>query len=193
MRDGFQFGFEGLTAVEEDDLKAMTRRVAELAKASAAGSIGNRAKWFGALANSALVTEALKTMDKYINQQCVRLTFVRKHVGQIIDAVPAEAEDYGQVIPNIMTTTANFKQTAPHVSKGLRIFAMNEIIDAIKDNDRKEKINYIYHEISHKVLDTVDFRYGEEDCIRLAQRHPKSAVRNADNFGYYIAELDALV
>jgi hypothetical protein len=52
-----------------------------------------------------------------------------------------------------------------------------------------EKLNYVYHEITHKVLDTVDFKYGEKSCEKLAIDHPKRAVRNADNWGYYIAKI----
>jgi hypothetical protein len=182
-----------LTKAEEADLQAMLLRVAALAKAAAEKSIGDRVKWFGTLATNAVLSEGLKTMSTYINEKCVRLTFVRKHSGQIIDEVPAEDSDYGQVIPNVSTTIANFVRSAPHVSSGLRIYAMNEIVDAIANNDRKEKLNYIYHEISHKVLGTVDFKYGEGSCKKLAKDKPKSALRNADNWGYYIAELDAVV
>ena len=193
MHKDFKFGFEGLTQDEEDALKATTARVAALAAAAAKSSIGDRVKWFGSLANNAIVSEGLKTMSTYINEKCTRLTYVRKHTGQIIDQVKADPDDYGQVIPNISTTVANFVRSAPHVTAGLRIFAMNEIINAITNDDEQEKINYVYHEISHKVLDTVDYKYGEDDCKALAKKTPTQAVRNADNWGYYIAELDNIV
>ena len=189
----FKLAFEGLSQAEQTDLTAIVARVAALSKAAADGTIGNRTTWFGSLHSSAVVSEGLKTLSKYINEKCLRLTFVRKHTGQIVDQVAAEVSDYGQVLPNINQTIANFVRSAPHVSSGLRIYAMNEIVDAIATNDRKEKLNYVYHEITHKVLDTVDYEYGESSCKKLATDDPKSAIRNADNWGYYLAELDSVV
>ena len=185
----FQVAGEGLTDAEVNELKKVCAKVCGRAHAAATTSAGDKRKWFGSKANSPEVTEGLKTMDKYLNVQCTRITFARKNTGQIVDQVAANASDYGQVLPNVMQTVANFRKSAKHTSSGLRIFAMNEIIEAIKNNDELEKVNYVYHEVSHKVLDTVDFKYGEDDCKRLANRHPALAVRNADNWGYYIGEM----
>ncbi|HEX5438655.1 MAG TPA: M35 family metallo-endopeptidase [Gemmatimonadaceae bacterium] len=184
----FKVRGEGLTATQLGELTSVCTRVAALAKAAHDGA-GNRAKWFGTLADSPFVMEGLRIMDEYLNTKCVGITFVRKMTGQIVDQVSAEASDYGQVLPNVFTTTVNFRETPRHVSSGLRIYAMNEIIAAIDNDDQLEQANYVYHEVSHKVLDTVDFRYGQSSCQRLARRHPRSAVRNADNWGYLIGEM----
>jgi hypothetical protein len=185
----FEVKGEGLTDEQVAELTNVCTTVCRLAHDAATNNVGNKVKWFGALANSGVVSEGLKTMDKYLNNQCVRITFVRKNTGQIVDQVPAEASDYGQVLPNIMTTTANFRKTPKHTSSGLRIFAMNEIVNAIASGDKLEKVNYVYHEVSHKVLDTVDYKYGKASCKKLAINKPNRAVRNADNWGYYIAEM----
>jgi hypothetical protein len=42
-----------------------------------------------------------------------------------------------------MQTTANFQKSAKHTSSGLHVFAMNEIIHAIDNNDQLEKLNYV--------------------------------------------------
>src|SRR5262249_42101785 len=131
----------------------------------------------------------LRTMDNYLNKQCLQLTFVRKNTGQIIDSVQAENSDYGQVLPNVFQTTVNFQKTKKHVSSGLRTFAMNELIRPIATGDIKEQLNYVYHEVSHKVLDTVDFKYGKSSCKSLAINKPERAIRNADNYGYFICEV----
>jgi uncharacterized phage infection (PIP) family protein YhgE len=178
---------EGLTADQIAELKSICAEVAQLAHKAATTAVGDRAKWFGKMANSKDVTDGLKRMDEYLDRQCIQLNFVRKNTGQIVDQVPAEDSDYGQVIPNIAQTTAQFRKAPAHVSSGLRIFAMNEIINAIKNNDRVEKLNYVYHEISHKVLGTVDYKYGASACEKLALDAPGQAVRNADNWGYFIA------
>ena len=180
---------EGLSEAEVTELRNICATVCTLAHRAATENVGNKVKWFGAMANSNAVSDGLKTMDEYLNKKCTRITFVRKNTGQIIDQVPAESSDYGQVIPNVMQTTAFFQKTAKHTSSGLRIFAMNEIIDAITNNDQVEKVNYVYHEVSHKVLDTVDFKYGTSACKTLAINSPAKAVRNADNWGYYIAKI----
>lgn len=185
----FTVSGEGLSNAEVAELTNICAAVCALAHRAATENVGDKVKWFGAMANSAAVTDGLKTMDQYLNKQCSRITFVRKNTGQIVDQVAAESSDYGQVIPNVMQTTANFQKSAKHTSSGLRIFAMNEIIDAITNNDQVEKLNYVYHEVSHKVLDTVDFKYGTTDCKALAINKPARAVRNADNWGYYIAKI----
>jgi len=175
---------EGLSDAQLTELTNICARVCALAHRAATTNVGNKAKWFGTEANSEAVTKGLTIMDEYLNKKCVRITFVRKNTGQIIDQVAAEGSDYGQVIPNVMQTTANFQKSAKHTSSGLRIFAMNEIINAINNNDQLEKLNYVYHEVTHKVLDTVDYRYGQGPCKTLAANHPTYAVRNADNWGY---------
>jgi len=180
---------EGLSEAEVTELRNICATICTLAHRAATENVGNKVKWFGTMANSSAVRDGLKTMDDYLNKKCTRITFARKNTGQIVDQVAAESSDYGQVIPNVMQTTAFFQKTAMHTSSGLRIFAMNEIIDAIATNDQVEKLNYVYHEVSHKVLDTVDFKYGTTACKNLAINNPGRAVRNADNWGYYIAKI----
>jgi len=186
----FEVKGEGLTNTEVDALRDICTKVCGLAHRAATGSnAGKKMDWFGRMANSPAVIDGLKTMDAYLNKQCVRITFVRKNTGQVVDQVMAEASDYGQVLPNVMQTTAFFKKSVKHTSSGIRIFAMNEIISAIKTNDELEQLNYVYHEATHKVLDTVDYKYGQGACKVLAAHHPNLAVRNADNWGYFLAKL----
>lgn len=186
----FEVRTEGLSSAEASELESVSKRVAELAGALAKQG-GDRTRWFGKNHNTQQLSANLKALGDYLNSTCTLLTFVRKKTGQIIDQVAAESSDYGQVIGNIDTTTANFQKSAKHVSSGLRIFAMNEIVNAIKDNDTEEKLNYVYHEISHKVIDTVDYEYGKSDCLNLAVNKPGLAIRNADNYGYFLAEYAA--
>ncbi|HZE96196.1 MAG TPA: M35 family metallo-endopeptidase [Planctomycetota bacterium] len=185
----FKVKGEGLSPAETTAITNICSRVAAAAAQAANMKAGNRGKWFGTMANSDVLLGNLRTMDKYLNKQCTQLTFVRKATGQIIDSVNAEDSDYGQVLPNVFSTTVGFKQTTKHVSSGLRIFAMNELIRAIATNDIKEQLNYVYHEVSHKVLDTMDYKYGKPKCKALAINNPGRAVKNADNYGYFICEV----
>ena len=185
----FKVKGEGLTPAQVTQITSVCTRVCAAAAKAAALKAGNRGKWFGTEANSDELLANLRAMDNYLNKQCTQLTFVRKNTGQIIDSVRAESSDYGQVLPNINQTTVGFKKTAKHVSSGLRIYAMNELINAIASNDVAEQLNYVYHEVSHKVIDTVDYDYGPTDCRALALSDPDLAVKNADNYGYFICEV----
>jgi hypothetical protein len=185
----FKVKGEGLTDAQVAQITTICTRVCAAATKAAALKAGNRGKWFGTEANSDELTGNLRAMDNYLNKKCTQLTFVRKNTGQIIDSVAAENSDYGQVLPNINTTTAGFRKTAKHVSSGLRIFAMNELIAAINSGDVAEQLNYVYHEVSHKVIDTVDYDYGQSDCLALATSDADLAVKNADNYGYFICEI----
>jgi hypothetical protein len=114
---------EGLTDAEVAELTSVCTRICALAHQATTSNAGDKVKWFGAQANSQTVSGGLTTMDEYLNKKCVRITFVRKNTGQIVDQVAAEGSDFGQVIPNIMQTTANFQKSQKHTSSGLRIFA----------------------------------------------------------------------
>lgn len=187
----FKVKTEGFSKPETAAITSLTTEVAALAKKAASGHLALRKTWFGAAAETDDLVKNLKRMDEYLNGKCVLITYVRKNVGHQVDSAPVEDSDYGQVIPNVGRTTANFRTTEWHVSGGIRVYAMNEYFRAVKDGDREEMVNYVYHEISHKVLDTVDYRYGPSKCKALAIASPKKAVRNADNYGYFIAAVDA--
>ncbi|HBA67358.1 MAG TPA: hypothetical protein DCZ48_14500 [Methylococcaceae bacterium] len=187
----FQIKTEGFNPNEAATITALTREVAALAARATSGFPELRTRYFGTSANSRELQQNLDAMDNYLNKKCVLITFVRKNVGHRVDSVPVEVGDYGQVIPNVGRTTANFKTTEWHVSGGLRVYTMNEYFDAVNTNDREEMVNYIYHEITHKVLDTIDYKYGKEKCKAFAIKNPLLAIKNADSYGYFIADIDA--
>ncbi len=187
----FKIKTEGFTKPETATITSLTREVAALAKKATTGYLQDRKDWFGTKAQSDDLVGNLKRMDEYLNKKCVLITFVKKNVGHQVDSVAVDPDDYGQVIPNVGYTTANFKTTEWHVSSGLRVYTMSEYFEAVKTGDREEMVNYVYHEISHKVLDTVDYRYGPVKCKAFAISHPNHVVKNADNYGYFIAAVDA--
>ena len=43
----------------------------------------------------------------------------------------------------------------------------------------------VLHEQSHASAGTVDIKYGQSDCRKLARNRPRKAVKNADNYEYY--------
>jgi len=56
-----------------------------------------------------------------------------------------------------------------------------------------EKVATIFHELSHRACGTIDViesgvtQYGTANCQALAAHSPSLALRNADNYGYFIA------
>jgi Lysine-specific metallo-endopeptidase len=52
------------------------------------------------------------------------------------------------------------------------------------------KLGTIIHEVTHYFLtgNTEDIRYSKNNCLQLAQQNPDSALRNADNYEYFIEE-----
>jgi len=44
----------------------------------------------------------------------------------------------------------------------------------------------IIHEMSHEVGWTNDYKYGTTDALELAKNKPRRAVRNADNYEYFV-------
>jgi len=52
------------------------------------------------------------------------------------------------------------------------------------------KMGVLVHEISHAVAYTEDFAYGQKKCLKLAKKSPPKALRNADNYEYYVESLN---
>ena len=52
------------------------------------------------------------------------------------------------------------------------------------------KLGAIIHEVTHFFLtgNTDDIKYGKSDCLQLAQQDPNSALKNADNYEYFVEE-----
>lgn len=168
-------GFENITKNYQADLKEMLQRVVALnhTVAMAPGAYAALlSKWFGG--NSGVAVTKIKAVDTYFTKKCSRITFVSYPEDHFVDGVEVEANDYGQVIPNVGT----------HVSSGLRVF----VYGLYFRSKRYERINTVYHELTHKIIDTSDYRYGHNKC--LAYSGSANAVKNADNYGYFMADLD---
>lgn len=73
---------------------------------------------------------------------------------------------------------------------GLRVIMGRWFMD---DPDPQEATQTLYHELTHKVIKTVDHCYGTQACRQLAQTNPVNACTNADNFGYFAKAMVARV
>jgi len=51
------------------------------------------------------------------------------------------------------------------------------------------KVGILTHELSHAIASTDDIVYGKDPCRNLATQKPAKAVKNADNFEYFVEAL----
>lgn len=182
----FVKAFENITGADQTDVSEKCDRVVELAALAAKAAPADLlTKWFG-VGNHVGARKQLNAMNEYLTKKCTRLTFVGKPINHYVDGVTVDPGDYGQVIGNIRTTTANFQKSVAHVSSGLRIFIYSEYFKA----GRYERMNTIYHELTHKILGTSDYKYGHGSCQKFAIKYPGTVLKNADNYGYFMADLD---
>jgi Lysine-specific metallo-endopeptidase len=52
------------------------------------------------------------------------------------------------------------------------------------------KLGTVIHELTHFWLtgNTNDIKYGKADCLQLARTNPTSALKNADNYEYFVED-----
>ena len=61
---------------------------------------------------------------------------------------------------------------------------------AMPERGLDSRFGTVVHELSHVVADTEDLAYGPRRAEALARRNPGQAVRNADNFQYFVESLE---
>jgi hypothetical protein len=102
---------------------------------------------------------------------------------------------YAYVYPRAYTCKPEEVNTRPCTknNKGQFIFY---ICDLTLESEESIQIETLTHEGSHHALaftDDVDFEggtaYGRDTCKRLARQQPGEALKNADNFCYYIQDV----
>lgn len=71
-----------------------------------------------------------------------------------------------------------------------------EVADEWRAANLDTKVNSLFHELSHRILGTLDVgptegypedMYGLDNAQHLAANAPDDALRNAENYGYFIA------
>jgi hypothetical protein len=182
--------FEGFGGAGMDEIAGyVTQMCNTLPTAIPNVTLGSR--WFGTWYPNA--QSRLKLLNSYLSTRCRVLTFVRKISGAKCDNAMVEISDYGQVIPNVVVNShgvasrqnLNSANAILDVPTGLRIFISPTFA---KTTDLGERQNCVFHEITHKVIDTHDFEYGPSSCLDIAKANNKQVIANADNYGYWLAE-----
>ena len=191
---GVDLRFEGITPGQMDEIKGY---VGEIFSALFPGDLGllggddHGRRWFGSYWTQAKVRADI--MRKYLETRCNSLTFVRKMNGAKCDNCLVENVDYGQVLPNVVvnsqgkTGVQDFTQVGAelHVPRGLRIYLSPMYFS---DKSTLERRNTVFHEMSHKIINTSDDEYGWDDCLDLAKANSAAALTCADNYGYWLSE-----
>jgi hypothetical protein len=185
----YAIGFEGVGGASQSAINAICPQMNAVVKQAADRAGGElRTRWFGSHnANNPSLFKKLLAMDRYLNQRCVRLTFVAKAVGQKVDCATVEDDDFAQMmrLPTDPVTGERF------VPSGARVY----LLPSFADQSASEKFNTVCHELSHRVLATTDFPggeeiYGRDDALGLAGRPGDDlAVTCAENWGYFYMEL----
>lgn len=195
--------FENVPANLQAEIKRLVVEIPAVLRMSFQNKWGAdyREKWFGERDTVPLLN-MLSSVDKYLNDKCTRLTFVKVaggHYGAVWPTVVAENE-----------TVDDFKKGMGYllVPSGQRIDLADAYITPETESSGQQggesglytvplqRVNTIFHEMTHKILKTDDVVfpgtntecYGETLCKDLRTLHPSLAINNADNWGFYIAE-----
>jgi Lysine-specific metallo-endopeptidase len=140
-------------------------------------------RWFGRSDQSTVtaVTSALSRTADWVDR--VSLYCLYANDGSLVDSVMAPngsivlsdtaGDTYAYVDPGDLTK----------INLGLKFLSAPA-------TGANSKLGSIVHEVTHYFLtgNTDDIRYGKNDCLQLAQQDPDSALKNADNYEYFIEE-----
>ena len=151
-------------------------------------------EWFGS-SPPLQVAERVRKMDSFIRSAAKTVTFVdRRHeVERMINYKgPGVKATYGRTIPMTECDYAYVKNLPDyadtgeaHVGSGLRMYLGERFFHASKKT--VDRAATVYHELAHKILAIPDVKYGPQDCRQLARARPVDAMRNADNWCYYVS------
>ena len=140
-------------------------------------------RWFGRSDQITIekVIDVLSRTSKWVNSVAPYCLYAND--GSLVEQMTAEdgsiilsdeaGNVYAYVDPGDITK----------INLGLKFFSAPAI-------GMNSKLGSIIHEVTHYFItgNTDDIRYGRAKCLQLAKQDPDSAIRNADNFEYFIEE-----
>lgn len=187
--------FEGFTTGQELTIRADYNRMLDFAPAMLSDGV-HFDRWFGA-ADRNVVLGNYRRMASVLVESHRSIMFVNRadRPGHPAVLRVSYQDVYTPVLhaPNQAPTRLNpmagayvfptdrrnetLDSSAPmtHVGSGMRIYLCASYFTSGDD----ERASTIFHEITHKVLATEDFAYGERSCLRLRD---DQKIRNADNY-----------
>lgn len=180
--------YEGITSSEKAKLQAALARLDRVLQASL--SVGNNriVPWFGNDAASGAGFKAFddrrKKLADYVKNKCRLLTFVKKIVGEWVDCAEVEQGDLAQVIRSSFKD-GGFKKDA-FVPSGVRIF----VLPSFNNTGPRRNFHTLTHELTHRVLLTTDWWYGEENCKNKASQGDPKCIDTAACWGWFYADVN---
>ncbi|TPO13740.1 M35 family metallopeptidase [Mesorhizobium sp. B1-1-5] len=140
-------------------------------------------RWFGRSdqATVAAVSSVLSRTSDWVDK--VALYCLYENDGTLVDSVTAP--DGSIILRDTAGSTYAYVDPGDLTKINLGLAFFNA--PAIGVNS---KLGTIVHEVTHYFLtgNTDDIGYGKDDCLQLAKDNPESALKNADNFEYFIEE-----
>jgi len=97
----------------------------------------------------------------------------------------AVMDNAGAWVHTLPGTGAPCKPGEYHVGSGMRVI-LGKAFPAF--TNKYERAGCIYHELTHKVLGTNDHEYDETKCKNMALTNIAKAMKNANNYYYFIKE-----
>jgi hypothetical protein len=193
---------KSFTPMEKESIAAGSALAAKVSAKATAGitkalnsDVKERARaklWFGD-SDLAEIGDCVLTMNEFFESSKRLVTFVdrRKGTDRLIEyAGPGKQATYGESAPMTWKDYAAVKclsddaePFSAHVGSGLRVYLGERFFHPSKTTI--DRANTVYHELSHKLLKTVDHEYGAQSCLALARSAPEQAIWNADNWSFY--------
>lgn len=139
------------------------------------------ARWFGNPAPAAVQKVQRGTQALWTTFQSHRVTVVYREF-QVMHLVNGK-DPFGEMIDDEGMEKTYALVHNHQAGSGYRIVAGPPFLN---DPDPIEgPAQTIYHELTHKVLNTVDHGYGKNLCLGYATSDQPKALANADNWAYY--------
>ncbi len=197
----FQVNFEGFGALEKGDFKLACETLGLMSASAVRGSMDGYERWLGTEIDAEDVRLSLQRVDEVIQDAARVITFVdmRNSVLRPLVTGAGTPWQFGDAVPfddvaGAMARTVKFtgkeriqamtdNLPIAHVGSGMRLYVGRDLVAL----DRRNKARVIYHELTHKVLGTEDFRYGEADCVEYAKVDSDGACQNADSWSFFAA------
>ena len=130
-------------------------------------------------------------MNDVIQDSEKKITFVPASTGRVefcgesVCLIPNHDKLLGEVHALDEELQKGVLRPVAHVGSGMRIYLSYKIFD-MKDYDR---VDVIYHELTHKILNTHDHSYNKDECKRFVREEPRKAIDNAANWGFFIRRI----
>ncbi len=173
--------FEGFSQKEEIFMSAAFMRM-KTASASAkrdllGGNLTNYRKWFdgtGSAAHVMKVATIVNEVDSAIQSRPI--TFAK------LDR-PGVNVNTSKLCAYVFLVRSG--QFLHHVGSGMRVLV---VWKTHASHELEYLVQTMYHELTHKVGSTTDLTYSKAECLSNARTNPSAAVRNAENYNWFLSE-----